>query len=331
MKNLILAMLSRERPHVIAGYAVTIALVLFVLLLEWSFPQTFHRYLPFLPIVLLVALAFGHNAGFLATVLSAMAANLFAFLSYGWLAVRWPEGIFLAMYVAVGLGFSWLADALSHTIDELRRAESEKSLLLDEFTHRTRNDLMMVASLLDVQARRTADPQVSAELESAVARVRVIAELQERLRNFGKQGQVEVAGYLEALGRGLSQLLQGVRPITVCVRAVPVKVNASVAMAIGLIVNELVTNAFKYAFPDERSGTVDVLLECGGHGAVLSVRDDGVGCPDDQAGGMGSRLVALLVSQLGGRLERVPSARGHHVRIALPIKPDEPAQRRGNL
>jgi two-component sensor histidine kinase len=326
MKDLMLAALSRERPHLLAGLAVTMALVLFVLLLEWSFPQTFHRYLPFLPIVLFAALAFGRNAGLLATVLGAVAANLFAFRSYGWLALRWPEAIFIALFIAVGLGLSWLADALSHAVGELRRAESEKALLLDELAHRTRNDLMMVASLLAVQARRTADPQVRAELELAMARVRVIAQLQDRLRNFGKQEQVEVAGYLEALGEGLGQLQQGVRPITVHVSAAPAKLSAPVAMRIGLIVNELVTNAFKYAFPDDRVGTVDVRLECDGARAVLSVHDDGVGCPIDQAGGLGSRLVNLLVSQLGGRLERVPTARGHHVRIVLPIKPDEPAR-----
>lgn len=318
MKDLILAMLSRERPHVLRGYAMTIVLVVIVLVLEERFPQTFHRYLPFLPIVLFAALAFGRAAGVLATVLSAAAANLFALLAYGWAAVRWPEFIFLGLYVAVCLALSWLADLLSHAVNELRRAEAEKSLLLDELVHRTRNDLAMVASVLAVQARRHPDPQVRVELESAMERVHVVTQLQERLRTVGKQEKVQVAGYLQDLGHSLEQLHQGVRPIAVRVQAVPAEVSASVAVAIGLIVNELVINAFKYAFPDGQPGTVEVRLEPDGDGTVLSVLDNGVGCPLDQASGLGSRLVQLLASQVGGRLERVPSVTGHHVRIALP-------------
>lgn len=328
MKDFILAVLSRKRTHALAGYAATLALILGVLWLEWRFPQTFHRYLPFLPIVLVAAVTFGRNAGYMATVSSALAANVFALLSYGRYAVGWPEGIFLVLYLAVGLGFSWIAEALYHAVSELRRAESEKSLLLDELVHRTRNDLMMVASVLTVQARRHADPQVRSELESAVSRVRVISDVQERLRDVGKQGQVELAGYLEALGHSLSQLQQDVRPIEVHVSAQPATVKASVAMSVGLIANELITNAFKYAFPDGRSGTVQVRLEPAAGGMALSVQDDGVGCSRAQTGGMGSRLVSLLASQLGGTVERVPSMQGHHVRVALPIEPENAASTR---
>lgn len=320
VKDLILATLSRKRPPIAAGYALTLVLVLLVLWLEWSFPQTFHRYMPFLPIVLFAAVAFGRSAGILATLSSAAAANYFAMSSYGSFAVRWPEAIFLLLYLVVCLAFAWFTDALFHTVSELRRAESEKSLLLEELVHRTRNDLMMVISVLTVQARRHSDPQVRAELESAVARVRAICEVQERLRSVGKQGQVEIAGYLRELGHGLGQLQQDVRPIVVRVNAEQARVRAPVAMAIGLIVNELITNAFKYAFPEGRGGTVEVRLQRDAEGMVLSVQDDGTGCPAGKAGGMGSRLVGLLASQLGGKVERLPSERGHHVRVALPIR-----------
>lgn len=323
MKNLILAALSRERPHPFMGYAITVLVIIAVMLLELTFPQVFHRYLPFLPVVLATALVFGRNAGIAATLLSALAANTFALISFGWRAEHWPETIFLVLYVVIGLGFAWLAEALAHAVGELRRTEAEKSLLLDELAHRTRNDLMMVATLLDVQARRHADPQVRAELDSAVARVHVIAAVQERLRCSGKQGQVELASYLQALGHGLNQLQQDVRPITVHVSAVPASVSASVAAAIGLITNELVTNAFKYAFPEGQGGTVQVTLERTDRGLALAVQDDGVGCPVTQPGGLGTRLVKMLAAQLGGELQREPASRGHHVRVEFPIKTSE--------
>ena len=324
MKDFILAVLSRKRTHALAGYAATLALILGVLWLEWRFPQTFHRYLPFLPIVLAAAVAFGRNAGYVATVSSALAANVFAMLSYGWYAVGWPEAIFLVLYLVVGLGFSWIAEALYHAVSELRRAESEKSLLLEELVHRTRNDLMMVASVLTVQAHRQTDPRVRAELESAVSRVRVISDVQARLRDVGNQKHVELADYLQALGHSLSRLQQDVRPIAVHVTAERARVKASVAMAVGLIANELITNAFKYAFPEDRGGTVEVRLERSGDGLALSVQDDGVGCPPGGKGGMGSRLIRLLASQLGGKVEYLQSARGHHVRVLLPINSDPP-------
>ena len=317
--------LSRDRPHAFVGYGLTVALILAVMGLELGFPQVFHRYLPFLPVVLFAAIAFGRNAGFVATLVSAAAANEFAIVSYGLRAVRWPEMIFLGLYLIIGLGFSWLAEALAHAIDELRRTEAEKSLLLDELAHRTRNDLMMVASLLEAQARRQTDPHMRAELESAVARVNVIVQVQERLHGTGKQGQVELACYLEALAHGLNQLQQDVRHITVQVSAVPVRVSASTAAAIGLIANELITNAFKYAFPGDRGGTVQVSLQRADKGLLLSVQDDGVGCPGGQPGGLGTRLVKLLAAQLGGDVQRQPEPHGHHVRITLPIKAGEPA------
>jgi two-component sensor histidine kinase len=180
---------------------------------------------------------------------------------------------------------------------------------------------MMISQVLAFQAQRESQAQVREALESAVARVRVVAQAQERLRSSGTQGRVEVASYRQALGHGLCDLLQDVRPITVRVDATPMMLEASAAVSIGLIANELVTNAFKHAFPDDLGGTVKVQLAPLGGGIVLAVEDDGVGCAAVQGNGLGSRLVQLLVLHMGGRLERESVARGHHVRVTLPIKP----------
>jgi two-component sensor histidine kinase len=148
----------------------------------------------------------------------------------------------------------------------------------------------------------------------------VVAEAQERLRSSGKHGRVEMAGYLQSLGHGLGDLLRDVRPIAVHVEASPVVVEASVAVSIGLIANELVTNAFKHAFPDGRGGTVQVRLAPAGEGVELTVEDDGVGCPAAPGnGGLGSRLVQLLTSHMGGTLEREALPQGHRVRVRLPV------------
>lgn len=321
MENLIVRVLSRARPPAAVGYVVTLGMVLAVLLFELSYRPVLHRYLPFLPVVFVAALLFGRPAGLFATLLSAAFGDDVIDLLREGTAPQPDELLFILLYVAVGCAAASLIEALHLAVRKLLNAEAETSLLLDELAHRTRNDLMMISSVLNLQAMRQSDPHAREALESAVARVRVIAEAQERLRKSGKQGQVEVAAYLRALGHGLAELLRDVRPIRVRVMASPMSVDASVAVSIGLIANELVTNAFKYAFPDGQGGTVQITLEPTGEGVVLSVEDDGIGAPPAKKGGLGTRLVQLLASHLGGTVEGLPRARGHGVRVLLPIKP----------
>lgn len=321
MENLIVTVLSRKRPPAAVGYLVAAGLVLAVLVFEETFRPALHRYLPFLPAVFVAALFFGRPAGLFATLLSAACGDdVIAFLR-DCIAPRPTELLFVLLYVVVGCATAWLVEALRGAVVKLLDAEAETALLLDELSHRTRNDLMMISSVLGIQAMRQTDPIARDALESAVARVRVIAEAQERLRKTGKQGQVEVAAYLRALGHGLAELLRDVRPIVVRVKTTPMAVDAPVAVSIGLIANELVTNAFKYAFPDGQGGTVQITLEQVSEGMVLSVEDDGVGAPPTKQDGLGTRLVQLLASHLGGTVERLPRERGHGVRVRLPIKP----------
>jgi two-component sensor histidine kinase len=325
VENLIIAVLSRKRPHAAVGYAVTLLLVIAVLLAELHSPPPSHPYLPFVLVILLAALAFGRGAGLFATLLSAVVADWCFIGASGGFSTNWPKFGLLLLFIAIGIGISILVDELCHAVRKLHLAEAEKSLLLDELSHRTRNDMMLIASVLALQAMRETEPHTRSALDSAVARVRVVAAAQERLSSSGQQGQVEVSSYLKALGDGLGDLLRDVRPITVHVHASPMAVAAPIAVSIGLMMNELVTNAFKYAFPDGQDGTVQVSLERADNGIALSVQDDGVGCPAESIGGLGTRLVQKLAAQLGGKLERQSSPRGHHVRITLPINPAAPS------
>jgi two-component sensor histidine kinase len=321
MENRIVAVLSRKRPPAAVGYVVSAAMVFVLLLFEYAFRPALHHYLTFLPAVFLASLFFGRPAGIFATLLSAALGDDVLGMLLDGAPLEATELVFVLLYLVVGCTIAWLIEVLHDAVNKLLAAEAETSLLLDELAHRTRNDLMMVASVLGLQAMRQDDPQARAALESAVARVRVIAEAQERLRKSGKQGQVEVAAYLRALGHGLAELLRDVRPIVVRVKAAPMAVDAPVAVSIGLIANELVTNAFKYAFPDGQGGAVQITLEPVGEGMVLSVEDDGVGVPASKKDGLGSRLVQLLASHLGGTVRSVSVSRGHRVEVLLPVRP----------
>jgi two-component sensor histidine kinase len=206
---------------------------------------------------------------------------------------------------------------LRETVSRLEQAERTKAILLEELAHRTKNDLSIISSAITLQAQATANPDVRHALETANARVLVIASAQERLRGDIDGGRLDLAGYLEELCRDLGNMLRDVRPIAVRVKCEPMDVANSVAVHVGLIVNELVTNAFKYAYPDDRSGTVNVEIKAQENGLAITVTDDGVGCPADVPSGLGTRLVRLLVQQRGGTFRREPANPGCRAQVML--------------
>ena len=122
-------------------------------------------------------------------------------------------------------------------------------------------------------------------------------------------------GYLEQLCGHLADALRDVRPIVVKVDAAEIYLPAEQAVPIGLIVNELVTNALKHAFPDERPGAIEVLLTRESE-LTLLVRDDGVGCTLKREG-LGTRLIRLLAQQLGANVAWEKPEVGCLVRIAF--------------
>ncbi|CUT12620.1 sensory transduction regulatory protein [Bradyrhizobium sp.] len=322
MENLLVSLLPKEQYSVAVRYAATLLIVGVATLLRLSLSDELQHYpvLLFFPAVFLSALLFDRGSGFFATIVSAVvAAYLFIAPSESF-EIDIREFVPLSIFIVTGFTISAVTEALRQAIQKLARSETQKSLLLEELSHRTKNDLFMVSSVLTLQARAQSDPNVRAALQAAVARVAVIARAQERLRGDNDGGSVEMAAYLEDLCRTLGDMLRDVRPIAVLVSADKLEVNSSDAVSIGLIVNELVTNAIKYAFPDDRGGTVKVTLAQTGGGVELVVEDDGVGCPPEPSPGDGSRLVRLLAAQMQGDLSRDPRHAGCKTVVRLPIR-----------
>jgi two-component sensor histidine kinase len=125
--------------------------------------------------------------------------------------------------------------------------------------------------------------------------------------------------YLTVCCRNLGDALREVRPIAVNVSVSQIYLRSEEAVAVGLIVNELVTNAFKYAFPDDRGGTVNVMLHDKDASELeLVVEDNGKGCPEDVKEGIGSRIVRLLAQQLGSTIRREAANPGCRVSFTIP-------------
>jgi predicted ATPase/two-component sensor histidine kinase len=190
-------------------------------------------------------------------------------------------------------------------------ALEEKEALLKEVHHRVKNNLQMISSLLNLQASRIADKSVASLFADSRDRVRSMAIVHENLYQAGNYTRVSMRSHLSQL---CAQLERAWRPPDQAIRIdsalEDIQLGIDRAISCGLVVNELVSNAFKHAFPDGRSGRIVVTLATVDADRVcLTVRDDGVGFPPDvtvdpgKAATLGLQLVGDLVAQLQAAIE----------------------------
>jgi PAS domain S-box-containing protein len=185
----------------------------------------------------------------------------------------------------------------------------EKDILLGEIHHRVKNNLQVVNSLLDLQIDRITDPVVLDMLRESQNRIKSMALIHQTLYESRDFVQVDFSNFLDSMAPTLVSSY-GVDPdrITLSIDAVEVQFPINAAIPCGLVINELISNALKHAFPDNRPGQIAIRLarDSDSH-ALLSVSDDGIGIPEafDLAGTetLGLQLVTLLTDQLGGTLD----------------------------
>lgn len=195
-----------------------------------------------------------------------------------------------------------------HVQEALRSSLKEKEALLNEVHHRVKNNLQVVTSLLRLEAGRSAEPAARAVLGDMQGRIRSMALLHESLYRSGSFAEVDLGAYLRNLAtQAFRSLLTGPGAIALQLDLASVKVSLDQAMPCGLLVNELISNCLKHAFPAGRSGMVRVELMAAESHLILRVADDGVGMPADlearREDSLGLQLAADLAGQIGGRLE----------------------------
>jgi len=195
--------------------------------------------------------------------------------------------------------------------ERLKASLREKELLLKEVHHRVKNNLQVISSLLNLQARHVVDPRALELFKESQNRVRSIALFHEKLYQAKDLGHVEAFEYLNTL---IANLLAayGAKPTAVSleVEREDILLGVDVAIPLGLVLNELISNALKHAFPDGRRGQIRVQLgRCDQDRYRLVVSDDGVGFPADldfrNAPSLGLQLVCTLVDQLAGTIELI--------------------------
>jgi len=220
-------------------------------------------------------------------------------------------------------------------ITERRQAEvaqlaslHEKEALLKEVHHRVKNNLQVITSLLRLETSRSAEPGTKTVLREMQGRIRSMALLHEALYRSGNFARVDLADYLHQLSSQLFRT-QNAEPSRVLLvnDLQPSLVDIDQAIPCGLITNELLTNALKYAFADGRTGEVRLELRTASHGLVrLTVSDTGIGLPADfeerRGRSLGLQLVADLARQLSGGLE-IDSGPG--AKFSLSFIPHDPS------
>ncbi|RJP75259.1 MAG: PAS domain S-box protein [Candidatus Zixiibacteriota bacterium] len=225
-----------------------------------------------------------------------------------------------------GLAFS-LQDVTRRKLAEevIKASLKEKETLLKEIHHRVKNNLQIISALLGLQSQNLRGTDAANVLRESQSRVKSIALVHERLYRSHDLASIRMQDYLLKLLQGLFHTYGAHnRGITLSADISGIELDIDTAMPLGLIVNEITSNALKHAFPEGREGQIAVALSRGESGGLcLAMRDDGVGIPEgmdfERSDTLGLQLVATLTRQLGGTLE-VRHGGGTEISLTLPAE-----------
>jgi len=212
--------------------------------------------------------------------------------------------------------------ARSKAEEETRVSLKEKEVLLQELHHRVKNNLQVIASLLSLQSHFIDDIKILRMYDETLNRVKSIAAVHELLYQQRGTSKIDLGNYIRKLAGGLFEFY-GVRKdkIKLTIKAGDLPLTLDKAVPCGLIINELISNSLKHAFPESRKGELTVALNFDGSKYVLAVTDNGIGFLEqtqmDQSKTLGLQLVKILADQLGGALTLHP-ADPTEVRIEFP-------------
>jgi two-component sensor histidine kinase len=235
-----------------------------------------------------------------------------------------PERISAAPAEIRSLGetFSRMADLISARETELRDSLEQKEILVREIHHRVKNNLQLVMSLLNLHARRIRDPRAELAFAEARSRINALATLHRRLYESESLQEVDLKWFLEDLCAELRRggLARG-RHVELSVDSPSEVIGPEIAVPLGLLVTEAITNAYKHAFNERDGGYIRVrVVRESPATLILTVQDDGVGMDPETAAegeGLGRSLIEAFARQLRGQLE-IRSEQGATLQVRFP-------------
>jgi PAS domain S-box-containing protein len=219
--------------------------------------------------------------------------------------------------------------ALARDITERKEANQqiekdlkEKEILIKEIHHRVKNNLIVMSSLLNLQADYVKDKESYEMFMESKNRAKSMALIHERLYQSTDLREIDFGEYIRSLSMDLYRTyVSNPELIKLNMELEPVNVDINTAIPVGLMINELVTNAFKYAFPQNMGGKVNIRFHSKDENLILEVSDDGIGFPKDidfkSTESLGLKLVNVLTSQIDGEI-KMKVNNGTHFKIIFP-------------
>jgi PAS domain S-box-containing protein len=208
--------------------------------------------------------------------------------------------------------------------EQLKASLHEKELLLKEVHHRVKNNLQVICSIFSLQSQYIEDSRILSILEDSQNRIRSMALIHEKLYQSDTLAKIDFADYIKNLAYSLfSSYNINSNRIRTKLRVEDVSLSLDTAIPCGLIINELVSNSLKHAFPENRAGEIGIDFSvCPEQQLLLIVRDNGVGFPEgfdsQKTNSLGLRLIRALTRQLRGKLE-IESSNGAVFQICFPL------------
>jgi two-component sensor histidine kinase len=204
---------------------------------------------------------------------------------------------------------------------KLRNAE-QKEIMLKEIHHRVKNNLAIVISLLEMQDKKNPDANFSRIMKDIELRIRSMALIHEHLYRSESLDKIPLSSYIHSLGSMVSGTFSK-NNIQLEMNLDNIQADIETALPLGLISNELLTNAYKYAFPDNAAGKVSVsLMKNEASGIILTISDNGIGLPEgfkaENQDTLGMFIIKLLVEQLDGKIS-ITSQKGVSAMISIPV------------
>lgn len=215
-----------------------------------------------------------------------------------------------------------------HNERRLSAALAHHKVLLKEMDHRVKNSLSLVASVLRLQSISAGDSALSQNLDEAARRVKAIAKAHERLYQDAKFEVLDLGQYIERVCRDIDETIAQCQIEVACEKGIEVATRRAISAA--MIVNELITNAVKYAYHDNAGNRISISVARAGRDSVtIGVRDYGNGVPQDvdlrTSSGLGQQLVAELTRQLDGQIATHQRHPGTEIVLSMPLR-DESAE-----
>ena len=208
---------------------------------------------------------------------------------------------------------------------ELKRAVAEKEVLLSELQHRVKNNLQAISSIFALAVMRESDDAVKAKLSMAVARIDAMSRTQKVLYDAQDLAAISARELLGAIGAGVQRLFEAPQ-VELALEVHDAILPADVAMPLGLLANELLTNAFKHAFGGGR-GRIWLRLDPLPDGRLkFCVEDDGSGFAHESSKGLGMSIARGLAGQIGGELQ-IEAAHGAKVAVVFGVNAAEPRRK----